>query len=114
MTVARDTLFEPSATPPGFEHFYPALRGPGFDAVVAARLDQLRLGHSLARDRQLGDTALANRAIDYAQMARDMLHPGGRRDLPRARRLLAKTAALCIAALDALPEVDPDIFDGEE
>lgn len=80
------------------------LESPAMGVVVNERIKQLDLGHTHAVDMQLPHDELPRKAKDYLAHAIDQITADPeRRDLVRARKNIARAAALCLAAIDCLP-----------
>ena len=81
-----------------------ALQGPAVRAVLTARVEQFTLhGHYREHDAMLPIGALPRRAREMAQMASEVIDATvEQRNLEVAKRRLARTAALCLAAIDRL------------
>lgn len=81
-----------------------AVQGPAIRAVLEARIEQIvRHGHDREHDEMLPITRLPQLAREQLSMALDTsLTAGERRDLRVARRRLARSAAMCLAAIDRL------------
>lgn len=80
-----------------------ALEGPGMRSIIAARIDQLRMGHSAETDALLPLDYLPRQAKDFLMIATECIRGiDGKQDLPRARKKLSQSAALLLAAIDRL------------
>ena len=92
------------------EELLGAVAGDALRATVRARAEQIiKYGHSLERDRRVPIGWLAAEAVARLQAARDVMIPGGRRDLKVARRRTAAVAAMCWALLDV---IDAELGEG--
>jgi hypothetical protein len=86
------------------EEIMAALQGSAVRAVLEARVEQIaKHGHGREHDAMLPIGALPRRAKEMAQMASEVIDATvEQRNLDVARRRLARTAALCLAAIDRL------------
>lgn len=75
--------------------------GPAVRAAVAMRIVQLEHGHDREADSMLAIDQLPRRAREFLSAATEQM-TGEKRHLPAARRNLARTAAMCFAAIDRL------------
>lgn len=83
-----------------------ALKGPALQLVLDARVEQIaKHGHDREHDEMLAIDRLPRLAREMAGMANDLLGHDERRNLPVARRRLARCAALCMAAIDRIDMV---------
>jgi hypothetical protein len=83
--------------------FRAVLESRAIGLVIDARLSQLARGHSADADAALPVHALPAKAKEFAQIAGECCQPwNGETNLPRARKKLAETAALCLAAIDRI------------
>ncbi|MES2138005.1 MAG: hypothetical protein V4502_13230 [Pseudomonadota bacterium] len=99
------SLFSATGVPlAGQAEILAALTGPALRAVLDARVElRVKHGHSAEGDLMLAITALPKAAKDYAQMAVEAIGVTGRdRNLGLARRRLARSAALILAAIDRI------------
>lgn len=103
---ARDVADGAAATREGAE-IRRILQGPALQAAIAARLQQVvRHGHDAEADAMLALDALPLRAREYLAAALEQIRGHHtERNLPVARKNLARTAALCLAAYDRLEGV---------
>lgn len=75
--------------------------GPAMRSVIEARIEQIvKHGHTPAADADLPIKLLPSHARNMITDAFDLLDPGQRRNLTVARRRLAKSAAMLLAAID--------------
>lgn len=81
-----------------------AIQGPAMRAVMEMRIEQIvKHGHTAEGDRMLPISLLPDEARKMAAAACDLIvATGERRNLPVARKRLARAAALCMAAIDRL------------
>jgi hypothetical protein len=103
--TAAQTLFSAADVPLArAEELLEAIQGTAVRAVLEMRIEQMvKHGHTAAKDDDLPIGWLPREARDYAAIAMHCVGTTAKdRNLPRARRSLAKTAALCLAAIDRL------------
>lgn len=80
-----------------------AIQGPALRAVLDARIEQIvKHGHDAEHDQMQPIGQLPKLARETAAMAMDTLGGDERRNIPVARRRLARAAAICMAAIDRL------------
>jgi hypothetical protein len=86
------------------EELLAALQGPAMRAVCAMRVEQIvKHGHTAENDEMLPILWLPKQARDHAQIACDRVGVTGKdRNLEAAKLSLARTAALCLAAIDRI------------
>lgn len=113
---AAQTLFSAADVPLArVDELLAALQGPAVRAVLEARIEQIvNFGHSLESDLHYPIAFLASEAGSRLTAARDVLMPGGRRDLRLAHRRFAAVGAMCLAILDVLEvelKLDPPAED---
>jgi hypothetical protein len=100
---ARQTLFSAADVPLArTDELLAAVQGPAVRSVLEARIEQIVThGHTLEQDSRLPIGLITREARDRLQMGCDCLAPP-RRNLPIARRRLARAAALLLAAIDQI------------
>lgn len=81
-----------------------AIRGPAVQAAIEARIEQImRYGHDSEHDGMLAIGALPDLARQQLVMSIERIAGTAEiRQLPAARKSLARAAALCLAAIDRL------------
>jgi hypothetical protein len=81
-----------------------AIAGPAVRAVLEMRIEQIvKHGHSIENDETLPLLWLPRQAREHAQVACDRIGVTGKdRNLEAVEKSLARTAALCLAALDRI------------
>lgn len=80
-----------------------AIQGPALRAVLDARIEQIVThGHDAESDAFLAIDRLPRLAREQAQMALEVLGHDERRNIPVAKRRLARAAAMMMAAIDRL------------
>lgn len=99
------TLFSAADVPlANAEELLTALQGPAMRAVCEMRIEQIvKHGHTAENDSMLPILWLPKQAKDYADIACHAIGVTGTdRDLERAKRSLARAAALCLASIDRI------------
>jgi hypothetical protein len=99
------TLFSAADVPlANADELLAALQGPAMRAVCEMRIEQIvKHGHTADNDAMLPILWLPKQARDHAQIACDRIGVTGRdRNLDSAKKSLARTAALCMAAIDRI------------
>jgi hypothetical protein len=86
------------------EELLAALQGPAMRSLMHMRIEQIvKHGHTAENDLMLPILWLPKQARDHAQIACERIGVTGRdRDLELAKRALARSAALCLAAIDRI------------
>lgn len=81
-----------------------AAAGPALQLVVSIRVEQIVVhGHDREADSMLAIERLPGRAREYLIAATEqIIGTGERQNLRVARKNLARTAAMCLAAMDRL------------
>ena len=105
---AGQTLFSSADVPLArADELLALLQGPAVRSVLETRVEQVvKHGHTLEGDLDMPTGWLANEAKADLVIALDLINAGpDRRDLPRARKRVARAAAMCLAALDVLDAV---------
>jgi hypothetical protein len=103
---AAASLFDVAGSAPlaSAEELRAALTGPAMAMVCRMRIEQIvKHGHTAENDETLPLIWLPKQARDHAQIACANIGVTGKdRNLAAAEKGLARTAALCLAALDRL------------
>jgi hypothetical protein len=102
---ATQSLFSAADVPLAkAEELRAAVTSPAVRAVLEMRIEQIvKHGHDAEADLMLPILWLPKQAHEYAQIAVESVGVTGRdRDLERACKCLARTAALSIAAIDRI------------
>jgi hypothetical protein len=102
---AKQTLFSAADVPLArTDELLAAIAGPSVKCVLEMRIEQIvKHGHSQENDETLPLLWLPKAVLQHAQIACDRIGVTGKdRNLPAAEKSLARTAALCLAALDRI------------
>jgi len=102
---AVQSLFDVADAPlASAEELRRAVTSPAVKAVLEMRIEQMvKHGHTAENDDSLPIGWLPKEARDYAGIALNCIGPtASERNLPRALKSLARTAALCLAAYDRI------------
>lgn len=76
-----------------------ALEEIDLSALLAALADQEAHGHTATTDAELPVYFVSGKLVEFANGARDVTHPGDRRNLELAYRRTARLGAMCIAVM---------------
>ena len=76
------------------------LFGPSLEAVIDARLEQIRAGHDSDADDAQPTVALLGVADRYIINTRELVQDGRYRNLPVAEKRIARAAAVLLATFD--------------
>jgi hypothetical protein len=109
-----EILFCPSA----LDEIDNAARGPAVRAAVDMRIEQIvKHGHDAEHDSMLPVDELPRLARQRLAAAIEQISgTGEKQNLPVARKNLARTAAMCMAAIDRIDVAtrrEDDLFEGE-
>jgi hypothetical protein len=102
---AAQTIFSAAEVPlASADELLAAVTGPAVRCVLEMRIEQMvKHGHTAANDELLPILWLPRQAADHAQIACDRIGVTGKdRNLDSAKRQLAISAALCLAAIDRI------------
>lgn len=105
---AGQTLFSAADVPLArADELLAILTGAAVRSVLETRVAQVvEHGHTLEGDLGMPTGWLVNEARADLALALDLINAGpARRDLPRARKRVARAAAMCLAAIDVLDAV---------